>query len=199
MYKYCLTLGFEGATEKVVREFISHQKPTSNLSYAEKHGTQIGAALKSSADYHLLYSPIDPDQRQIHQLRKMPAEPALNAPSFAYEDMKVKQSSGGTSWYSNRNSKLSVPQPGGDSLNDNNKKTLNLRPRNSQQYNHSAIRHNPHNPLQTTFLNHNNPPSYSHTIDWTVPLLDLTRMTPSQQDYINPYTNHPKFDSQLTH
>jgi hypothetical protein len=78
--------------------------------------------------------------------------PALNAPSFAYEDMKVKLSSGGTSWYSNRNSKLSVPQSGLDSLNGNNKKTLNLRPRNSQQYNHSAIRHNPYNPLQTSFL-----------------------------------------------
>lgn len=172
-----MTIGFDGVLNKVANHIVYHKKPSSGLSHAEKHGKQIGASIKKSSIYHPLHGPLEPEQRQIHELRKLKPDPALQAPSFAYEDQKIKQPSAGFSWHTHR-SNPSNPLSRVYSPNLSSQTSKNQAFQNEPSI-YNTIRHDPLNPLKSTFTS-NFGPSLSSNF--------LAPRPPPQQPLIRPPT-----------
>lgn len=61
-------------------------------SDADRNGAQIGAALKKSSKYYPLNEPLDPEQRNSHDVQRLSPQQAFDAPSFALEDQKMRLS-----------------------------------------------------------------------------------------------------------
>lgn len=145
----------------------------SGVTYAEKHGTQIGAALKPEVSiYHELHEPVDIEQRQIHRLKRLSAHPGKAPPSFAYENQFFKSSA-------TSNSRTGLPSPVKHSLvtpASPLRLTKETIPERRTSY---TIRHDPTNPLKTTFLNPNGLPMPKQQ----------PGILPPQMTYINPYSS----------